>query len=334
MTTWQALRSLWDWESSVLFGCAGLILGYCAVTRRHPSRRAVAVVAGVLVIVVAQCSPLDTLGDTYLFSAHMLQHLLLVLVAPPLLILGLPAWLVEGWLGNRAVAGVERIARQPALAWLLGTGTLSLWHMPPLYNATLAHAGIHIAEHLSFLATATIFWWPVCAARARSRLPHLGAALYLFAAAVASSLLGIILTFAAPGLYPAYLHPADPRGVLALVRAGWGLSPAADQQLGGLCMWVLGGLGYLTAILATLAHWYVGDDAELTPAPAPSLGCFEVPIGTAAMGRGDVGPTSVPAVAAAVTAEFSPSPSPYGTQTYHRPMGDGEGAGGRNDERA
>lgn len=309
MTTWRALTSLWDWEPTVLLGCAALLLGYIGLTRRQPSRQAVWFAAGVLGIVVAQCSPLDVLGDTYLFSAHMLQHMLLVLIVPPLLILGIPAWLVERWLRNPTVARVERIARQPAVAGLLGIGTVYLWHAPPLYNATLAHTGVHVMEHLSFLVTGTIFWWPVCAPRAASRLPSLAAALYLFAAAVASSALGIILTFAAPGLYPAYLHPADPRGVLALVRDGWGLDPATDQQVGGLCMWVLGGLIYLGAILMTLARWYAGDDAVLTPVPSPSPLCLLNSGAVPAMERGGSPVSVMPVGQAAINPEFSPAPS-------------------------
>ena len=92
--------------------------------------------------------------------------------------------------------------------------------------------------------------------------------LYLFGAAVASSLLGILLTFAAPGLYPAYLHPADARGLLPLIREGWGLSAAADQQLGGLIMWVPGGLVYLAAIIATFARWQGEPDGEDESAPS------------------------------------------------------------------
>lgn len=310
MMTWRALTSLWDWEPTVLLGCAALLLGYVALTRRQPSRHAFWFVAGVLLIVVALCSPLDTLGDTYLFSAHMLQHMLLVLVVPPLLILGIPAWQVERWLRNPTVATVECIVRRPAVAWLLGIGTVYLWHAPPLYNATLAHTVIHIAEHLSFLVTGTVFWWPVCAPRAASRLPHLVAAFYLFIAAVASSSLGIILTFAAPGLYPAYLHPADPRGVLTLVRNGWGLSAATDQQLGGLCMWVLGGLIYLCAILATFAHWYAEDEV-LTPSPSPSPLQPDGLNALLAMERVDSAGSSVPVGQALIIPKFSPSPSLY-----------------------
>jgi putative membrane protein len=271
MTTWRAMTSLWEWQPSVLLGCAVLLLGYVALTRHRPSVRAAWFVAGLVLLIVALCSPLDTLGDTYLFSAHMLQHMLLVLAVPPLLILGLPAWLVAAWLRMPAVAGAERRLRQPAIAWLVGIGTLYLWHAPPLYNATLTGPALHIGEHLSFLITGTIFWWPVCAPRVASRLSHLAAGLYLFAAAVASSVLGIMLTFTAPGLYPAYLHPVDRHGALSLIRDHWGLSPAVDQQLGGLCMWVLGGLVYLGAILITLAHWYLEeDDRALSPAESPA----------------------------------------------------------------
>ncbi len=262
MTTWRLLTTAWDGEPSVLIGCTALVAGYVAMTRRRPSRQAWYYFVGVVVLLFAQCSPLDTLGDTYLFSAHMIQHLLLLLIVPPLLILGLPAWLVEQWLGSPRVRVVERVLRQPAVAWLLGIGAMYLWHIPALYNATLAHADIHIGEHLCFLITGVIFWWPVCAPLPTSRYAPLAAMLYLFTAAVASSLLGIILTFASPSLYAVYLHPVDTRGFLSLIRDGWGLSPAMDQQFGGLIMWVPGGLVYLCAIVGTFACWQGESDEE------------------------------------------------------------------------
>ncbi|MHB8647583.1 MAG: cytochrome c oxidase assembly protein [Thermomicrobiales bacterium] len=255
MTTWRLLTTAWSAEPTVLLGCTMLIAGYVAMTRRRPSRDAWYFFAGVVVLLIAQCSPLDALGDAYLFSAHMIQHLLLLLIVPPLVILGIPVWLAERWLAAPPVRTTERLLRQPAVAWLLGIGVMYLWHLPALYNATLAHAGIHIIEHLCFLMTGVIFWWPVCAPLPASRYAPLAAMLFLFTAAVAGSVLGIILTFASPGLYPAYLHPVDTRGLLPLIRNGWGLSPAADQQLGGLMMWVPGGLVYLCAIIGTFARW-------------------------------------------------------------------------------
>jgi putative membrane protein len=262
MTTWQAFRTTWDWEPSVLIGCTALIGAYIAATRRRPSRHAWFFFAGILVLLVAQCSPLDALGDTYLFSAHMIQHLLLLLIVPPLLILGIPARLAERWLASPRARMAERTLRQPAVAWPLGIGAMYVWHIPALYNATLAHTGIHIAEHLCFLVTGAIFWWPVCAPLAATRYAPLAAMLYLFTAAVAGSVLGIILTFASPGLYPAYLHPLDTRGLLPLIRDGWGVSPSVDQQTGGLIMWVPGGLVYLCAIIGTLARWHSEEEEE------------------------------------------------------------------------
>ena len=262
MTTWQLLVTAWDGEPSVLLGCTALIAVYVAATRRRPSRAAWTFFAGVFVILFAQCSPLDALGDTYLFSAHMVQHLLLLLIAPPLLILGIPAWLAEHALSSPRVYTLERVLRRPPIPWMLGLGAMYVWHLPPLYNATLAHTGIHILEHLSFLVTAVIFWWPICAPVAGSRYAPLAAMLSLFTGAVASTVLGIVLTFASPGLYPAYLNPVDTRGYLSLIRGGWGLSAAADQQLGGLIMWVPGGLVYLCAILCIFARWQNEADAE------------------------------------------------------------------------
>lgn len=277
MTTWYLLTSTWNSEPSVLLGCTALVTAYVAVTRHRPSRGAWAFFAGILVLLFAQISPLDTLGDTYLFSAHMIQHLLLLLIVPPLLLLGIPAWLAERWLALPPLRRAEQVLRQPAIAWLLGIGAMYVWHIPALYNATLTQTGIHIGEHLCFLVTGMIFWWPLCAPLPASRYAPLGAMFFLFTAAVASSVLGIILTFAPPGLYPAYLHPADTRGLLPLIRNVWGLSPAVDQQLGGLIMWVPGGLVYLCAIIGTFARWQSEPDAEEGPPARGYAGHAAIP---------------------------------------------------------
>jgi putative membrane protein len=266
MTAWQFLARTWPWEPSVVLGCGALAAGYLAAVRGRIPGRAGWFMAGVAMLLLALESPIDTLGDTYLFSAHMLQHLLLVLIVPPLLLLGLPPALARWALRRRTIGRLERILRRPVVAWVLGVATVWVWHIPALYNVALANYGVHVIQHLSFLATSIIFWWPICAPLAEVRMNPLAGMLYLLAAALACSGLGIILTFASPGLYPLYLHylPEDPLGILPLIRDGWGLTPAADQQLGGLLMWVPGGLVYLCAIMMTLARWY--REAEQPPA--------------------------------------------------------------------
>ncbi|GAC1427501.1 MAG: cytochrome c oxidase assembly protein [Chloroflexota bacterium] len=278
MTPWQLATTTWVWEPTVLLGCLVLLGGYLAVVRPLTGR-ALVFAAGVLVLLLALLSPLDRLGDTYLFSAHMLQHLLLVLVVPPLVLLGLPSEAAARALQWPPARWVERMLARPLVAWVLGIGTLWAWHLPLFYEAALASPGLHVVQHLTFLVTSTVFWWPVVAPAAGRRLAPLVTVPYLITAGMANSILGVILTFAPPGLYPAYQHSAGAAEILRMVRWGWGLSYAADQQVGGLLMWVLGGPVYLLAGLGALARWWaepeddlVGNEwhaANVEPAHAP-----------------------------------------------------------------
>ncbi len=264
----------WDIEPSIVAGCAGLLVLYgWGSARAWPGwARMLSFWAGVLVLLLDLISPLDTLSDEYLFSAHMVQHLVLVLIVPPLLIWGLPRGWVEGWLQapesgsgrpgphwRGGLAACHRRLSTPWLAWTLATVTMWFWHVPWFYNLALAHEGVHVVQHLMFLVTGTIFWWPVFSPLAGDRL-GLGASVgYLFAAAASNTALGIALTFAPVGLYPLYMHP--PQGAwLTLVRQTWGLSAAADQQLGGLIMWVPGCAVYFAVILGKILLWHSQPD--------------------------------------------------------------------------
>ena len=274
MSRLELLLSLWHWHPSVLLGCAALIAGYVALLRGRWTARALLFGLGLIVLLVALLSPLHELGDRYLFSAHMLQHLLLLLIVPPLLLLGLPSAAIETLLSIPGLARIERVLGTPLLAWSIGLGAMWLWHLPALYNLALRNEWVHILEHLFFLASAVIFWWPIFTSPARSRLHPLGAMAYLFAGMIVSSLLGMILTFAEPGLYPAYLNPRDPFGLLPLLWGEWGLTPAVDQQVGGLLMWVPGGMVYLLGIIGLLARWYAmpeEDSPALSDVTEPGL---------------------------------------------------------------
>jgi putative membrane protein len=232
----------WDWEPSVVIGCSALAIGYFAFARKRGFHRAPYFLAGVLLLLLDLVSPLDTLADQYLFSAHVVQHFVLGLVIPPLFLLGTPCF-EPGMLGK-----LERSIGQPPVSWLLGVGTMLLWHIPVLFNAALVSDGTHIFQHLSILITGTIFWWPILGPLAERHLAPLAAVAYLFSACLCCSLLGAFLTFGPAGLYPAY-H-------------GYGsLDARADQQLGGLLMWVPGCFVYLAAILATVRRWYGTENA-------------------------------------------------------------------------
>ncbi len=258
----------WDPDLSVLIGCAALLAAYWSAHRGDLSR-AGWFVAGVAVMLFALVSPLDILGDEYLFSAHMLQHLLLELAVPPLLLLGITPRFARAVLDCRPFGRIERVLGNPLLAWTLGIATLAVWHLPRLFDAALGNEYVHIAEHLCFMVTATIFWWPVLAPLPQCRMSPLWTQVYLVGGAMANSILGIWLTFAPEGLYAPYLHPADSLHVAALLRIGWGLTPALDQQVGGLLMWVGGGFVFLAVMIVLFLQWFgVAETDGVAPAAA------------------------------------------------------------------
>ena len=216
---------------------------------------AVAFAAGWLALAVALVSPLHPLGEA-LFSAHMAQHELLMVVAAPLLVLGRPIvpflWAIPiGWrraLGAAArrpgARGTWRALTAPFAAWLLHGAALWLWHLPGPYTATLDSDAVHTLQHASFLGTALLFWYALVHGR-EGRLGYGAAVFYLFATAMHSGGLGALLTVARRPWYPE----------LGASTAAWGLTPLEDQQLAGLIMWIPAGASYLIAGLFLMAAW-------------------------------------------------------------------------------
>jgi len=205
----------------------------------------VAFMAGVCIMFLALVSPLDALGDDYLFSAHMVQHLCLTTFAPPLLLLGLPEWMIERLLNKRLIFRVMKVLTLAPVIFFLYNADFFIWHAPALYDATLSNDTIHIFEHLTFIVFGILSWWPILSPS--QKLPRLtlgGQVLYIFLNGMPAVLLGAGLTFVSP-LYAPYLN--DP-----LV---WGLSHSADQQLGGLIMWVPVNLFYIAVMSGLFIRW-------------------------------------------------------------------------------
>jgi putative membrane protein len=251
-------------DLNILAGLIAAAVAYAAGLRRlwragpgAPSAgQAACFAAGLATVALALLSPLDTLAHG-LFVAHMAQHMLLVMVAAPLLVLGAPGLplavsLAPDWrrrlgrLRHRpAVHGARDLLTRPLVAWAVHVGTLWAWHMPGPYQAALGNDLVHAVEHASFLATAVLFWWVVLSRQGRRRLAPGFAVLYLFAAALQGSALGALLTLAPAPLYP----------LQAASAPAWGPAPLADQQLAGLVMWVPADLVYLGAAGALFMGW-------------------------------------------------------------------------------
>jgi putative membrane protein len=222
--------------------------------------QAAAFALGWLTLAVALLSPLDTLS-AHLFSAHMVQHELLMIVAAPLLVLGHPlgpfVWSLPARWRQPAFAlcresGLQACVRwltRPLPAWLVAAAALWLWHVPVCFDAALENEALHALQHTTFLVTSLLFWWSLFARRAPAHRLGLGA-FSVFTAGMQSSLLGALLTFSASAWYAPYAGAAG----------AWELSPVQDQQLGGLIMWVPGGLVYLGVALVLMAKWLMPSD--------------------------------------------------------------------------
>ena len=262
----------WNLEPSILIGTAlitGLYLYAIGPLRKRqfPNEQIMtgqtfAFLSGVLIMFLALVSPLDELGDSYLFSAHMVQHLCLTILGPPLLLLGTPEWMVKPVLQNKVIFKVAKVLTYPVVAFVLYNADFWLWHAPPLYNATLENQTIHILEHLTFIVFGLLYWWPLFSpSKDLPRLPFGGQILYLFVSGMPSVLLGAGLTFSPP-LYAPYI--AAPRI--------WGISVATDQQLGGLIMWVPVSIFYIVIMSVLFIRWMLQQEAEQQAKEAEEYG--------------------------------------------------------------
>lgn len=253
--------------ASVVYGVA--FWGARRAGRGLPGRYALWFGLGLLALALALLSPLASYDDISL-SLHMIQHLLLLTVAPPLLLLGRPVQVMLNALPPgrsgvlvrlRSVRRVLTTLTHPVVALLLFGGCLVLWHIPDFYDVTLTNEHLHDLEHLTFVVTSMLYWWTVVDPIPRHRKLPLSVALgSIFLASLVSVGVGAVLTVARQPVYTPYLSTPHL----------WGLSPLEDQQLAGSIMWAGGGLIYMGIIFGMIVHalgWEQGgaDDADSLP---------------------------------------------------------------------
>jgi len=255
----------------VLLGCgvaALLVLACCYLcglvrVLRHPGRRrhllrALALAAAAVSVLVVTLPPLGEVLEERL-STHMVQHLVLIMVAAPLLAVAAPGQVLLAGAPPRLRRGVvSRLHRTPSLglltphvAWVAHLGALWLWHLPASYDAAVRSPVVHVLEHATFLLTAWLFWWHL-ATVTRRRLRGPAAAAYVAAAIPPGAALGAVLTFPDHPLYPDQARAA----------AASGIDPLLDQRIGGLVMWIPLDFAYLALAIWLFGRWL----ARLTPA--------------------------------------------------------------------
>jgi putative membrane protein len=218
-----------------------------------PARK-LSFVSALIVIFASLNGPIHDLSDNYLFSGHMVQHLLLTMLMPPLLIAGVPGWMLRPLLRNGIVRRVAEFVTRPIACFVIFNVVIAAWHLPVLYNAAMANHDIHILEHLMFMAAAVLMWWPLASPLPElPRLAYPGQMLYCFLMTIPMSVVAIYITLADTILYPFYA--SAPR----IMK----LSPLEDQLLGGLIMWVPGGFIFIVIMTVVFFKWAArGEDSR------------------------------------------------------------------------
>lgn len=249
--------------AAALVAGIGYLIAVRQVGRAHPRTpvppwRTAAWLAGLAAILVALVSAVDVYADD-LLSVHMAQHLLLAMVAPPLLAMGAPITLLLRLASPRARqrvivpilhSRVVRVVTSPLVAWPLFTIVMWFSHFSPLYDAALEDPTLHVAEHMAYLAAGLLFWWPIVAADPNPRRMGWGGRLaYVALQMPVNAAVGLAIYFAPAVLYPHY----------ATDLRSWGPDAFTDQQIGGLLMWGAGDLLLLVAFTAVLAAWMRAD---------------------------------------------------------------------------
>lgn len=245
---------------AVAFGLmAGPLRSRLAPGVPFPRSAAVLFAFALLVAFLTEASPLHELSDRFLLSAHMVQHLLLSYVVAPLLIAGTPAWMVRPVAVNRWTGPLFRLLTRPLTAFVVFSLAFSLWHLPWVYEAALGNDFVHHMQHLIFLMLALIMWWPVMSPL--PEVPRIGFGpqiFYLIALPLGQFFVAAILTFAPEAFYPTYQEA--PRIVA--------LSPAADQQLGGVIMKIASFIAFGIPLVVVFLRWSTSE----RPRPAGAEG--------------------------------------------------------------
>lgn len=251
----HSLISYWHLDGLTAVFLILMCIGYFYFIHFHPDKKSRYFLAGYTLIIFSVASPLHFLAENYLMSAHMASHVIILLIASPLLVMGIP----ENVSNKYVLKLSDTLIKYPWLPWISGVSVMWLWHIPIVFNNLFngPFAAVKQMIHLiSLLAAGVLFCWPVIGPVSNRRLPAIQSVLYLSAACIFCSVLGLMITFAPSGVYTHYMDIVDHAGFLNLIRNQQGISILVDQQIAGLIMWVPGCLIYLTASMYILMKWF------------------------------------------------------------------------------
>ena len=265
----HSLFSYWHLDPGIGVLIIGMCLFYLFTANFKLTGQSLYFATAILLIIFCMASPLHFLAENYLFSAHMLSHVLIILITGPLIVASIPK---ENRFEKQLLFFSKKISKRPIVAWLCGVAIMWFWHIPSIFNRLFVMnqiGGIHFMSALmylhfiSLLIAGMIFCWPIINPFKTCRLGALRGVLYLSTACLFFSLLGLIITFSHAGTFTHYINIADDYGFLPMIRNNWKISEGADQQMAGLIMWVPCCFIYLSASMILLIKWFGSDYKNL-----------------------------------------------------------------------
>lgn len=254
MKTGEFLLTYWHWNIiALLFSALALIFHYVSNNYRF-TRKSPQFIAAIILFLITTLSPLNYLGMHFLFSAHMVNHIVLLLIVPPLMLTATDEDFLNRMVKKRLFRKIAGPLFSPFVAWLLGVGSMWILHIPIIMKALHQSVVLRDLQMILLPILGVCFIWPAFSPIAWKRLHPLLSSLYLFLSCVGCTVLGILITFAPAYMFTTGMPPGDTE-VNTLIRQVWGINASNDQMAGGLIMWVPACIIYLTNILIVLYRW-------------------------------------------------------------------------------
>ncbi len=261
MTTMNLFFSYWNFNTTAFIIALLLSVFHFATNGYKLNKKSYLYFGGIFLFILATFSPLAFLAQ-YLFSAHMIKHIIILLIIPPMLLSSTDNKFLNKVINISPIRKIGDKLFYPITAWLLGVGSMWLWHIPKLYKLMQQSQLLQTFQMISLLILGLIFIWPVFTPTKYKKLQALQASLYLFTACVGCTILGIFITFAPANMYAQFLYGSN-TAVLNLIHSKWGITSEIDQQMGGLIMWIPACFVYLTNVMISLIKWYSKADKDI-----------------------------------------------------------------------
>jgi putative membrane protein len=256
MDTLVVISLAWRWSAPGLFCCIAALALYAILTGFRPTNKLAWFLAGDVFLAVVACSPLDLLARQYLFTAEALERVLIGLLAAYLFVLGAPEKSVRG-------LHLDRLRVSSYITWITGMAALSMWYLPRLQNAALTSDAVRCLEYATLIAGGAVFWWPLHSPLREQRIPLLpNSLLYLAAATVWCSLIGLFVAFGPPWSSSHYLRSIDTLHISDSLTRDWSFTRETDQETAGLLFWISSATLLLTEVMLVYYRWYISSEVR------------------------------------------------------------------------